>query len=76
MVLDVMVYAAMDMNSVNAEVPCVSLLGDTFSADPSGFRQDAPRHPAGWSGDRSGRLKSERTYARQMSYALASYPGG
>jgi hypothetical protein len=37
MVLDVMVYAAMAMNSVNAEVPCVSLLGDTFSADPSGF---------------------------------------
>ena len=25
------------MNSVNAEGPFVSLLGDTFSADPGGF---------------------------------------
>ena len=35
--LDVMVYAVVAMNSVNAEVPFVSLLGDTFGADPSGF---------------------------------------
>jgi hypothetical protein len=32
-----MVYAVVAMNSVNAEVPFVSLLGDTFAADPSGF---------------------------------------
>ena len=35
--LDVMVYAVVAMNSVNAEVPFVSLLGDTFAADPGGF---------------------------------------
>lgn len=35
--LDVMVYAVVAMNSVNAEVPFVSLLGDNFAADPSGF---------------------------------------
>jgi AcrR family transcriptional regulator len=35
--LDVMVYAVVAMNSVNAEVPFVSLLGDTFRADRSGF---------------------------------------
>ncbi len=35
--LDVMVYAVVAMNSVNAEVPFVSLLGDTFAADPSRF---------------------------------------
>lgn len=35
--IDVMVYAVVAMNSVNAEVPFVSLLGDTFAADPSGF---------------------------------------
>jgi hypothetical protein len=35
--LDVMVYAVVAMNSVNAEIPFVSLLGDTFEADPSGF---------------------------------------
>ena len=35
--IDVMVYAVVAMNSVNAEVPFVSLLGDTFEADPSGF---------------------------------------
>jgi TetR/AcrR family transcriptional regulator len=35
--MDVMVYAVVAMNSVNAEVPFVSLLGDTFRADPSGF---------------------------------------
>lgn len=35
--LDVMVYAIVAMNSVNAEVPFVSLLGDTFRDDPSGF---------------------------------------
>ena len=35
--IDVMVYAVVAMNSVNAEVPFVSLLGDTFVADPSGF---------------------------------------
>lgn len=35
--IDVMVYAVVAMNSVNAEVPFVSLLGDTFTADPSGF---------------------------------------
>ena len=29
--LDVMVYAVVAMNSVNAEVPFVSLLGDTFA---------------------------------------------
>lgn len=35
--IDVMVYAVVALNSVNAEVPFVSLLGDTFAADPSGF---------------------------------------
>ena len=35
--LDVMVYAVIAMTSVNAEVPLVSLLGDTFAADPNGF---------------------------------------
>jgi hypothetical protein len=35
--IDVMVYAVVAMNSVNAEVPLVSLLGDTFEADPNGF---------------------------------------
>jgi TetR/AcrR family transcriptional regulator len=35
--IDVMVYAVVAMNSVNAEVPFVSLLGDTFRADPSAF---------------------------------------
>jgi TetR/AcrR family transcriptional regulator len=35
--IDVMVYAVVAMSSVNAEVPFVSLLGDTFAADPSGF---------------------------------------
>src|SRR5713101_8274877 len=35
--MDVMVYAVVAMNSVNAEVPFVSLLGDTFAGDPSGF---------------------------------------
>jgi TetR/AcrR family transcriptional regulator len=35
--IDVMVYAVIAMTSVNAEVPLVSLLGDTFAADPSGF---------------------------------------
>ena len=35
--IDVMVYAVVAMTSVNAEVPFVSLLGDTFAADPSGF---------------------------------------
>jgi AcrR family transcriptional regulator len=35
--LDVMVYAVVAMNSVNAEVPFVSLLGDTFEADPRAF---------------------------------------
>ncbi len=35
--LDVMVYAVVAMNSVNAEVPFVSLLGETFMADPGAF---------------------------------------
>ena len=35
--IDVMVYAVVAMNSVNAEVPFVSMLGDTFADDPSGF---------------------------------------
>jgi len=35
--IDVMVYAVVAMNAVNAEVPLVSLLGDTFANDPSGF---------------------------------------
>ena len=35
--IDVMVYAVVAMNSVSAEVPFVSLLGDTFETDPSGF---------------------------------------
>jgi TetR/AcrR family transcriptional regulator len=35
--LDVMVYAVVAMNSVNAEVPFVSLLGDTFADDPGAF---------------------------------------
>ena len=32
-----MVYAVVAMNAVNAEVPFVSLLGDTLAADPGGF---------------------------------------
>jgi AcrR family transcriptional regulator len=35
--LDVMVYAVIAMTSVNAEVPLVSMLGDTYAADPNGF---------------------------------------
>lgn len=35
--IDVMVYAVIAMNSVNAEVPLVVLLGDNFAADPKGF---------------------------------------
>jgi TetR/AcrR family transcriptional regulator len=35
--LDVMVYAVIAMTSVNAEVPLVTLLGDSFAADPGGF---------------------------------------
>ena len=35
--IDVMVYAVVAMNSVNAEVPFVSLLGDTFTTDSRGF---------------------------------------
>ncbi|MDQ2934476.1 MAG: hypothetical protein M3R49_05745 [Chloroflexota bacterium] len=35
--IDVMVYAVVAMNSVHAEKPFVSLLGDNFAADPSGF---------------------------------------
>jgi AcrR family transcriptional regulator len=35
--IDVMVYAVVAMSAVNAEGPFVSLLGDTFSADASGF---------------------------------------
>ena len=35
--IDVMMYAVVAMTSVNAEVSFVSLLGDTFAADPSGF---------------------------------------
>jgi TetR/AcrR family transcriptional regulator len=35
--IDVMVYAVVAMNAVNAEVPFVSLLGDTFATDPSAF---------------------------------------
>jgi AcrR family transcriptional regulator len=35
--MDVMVYAVVAMNSVNAEVPFVALLGDTFETDPAGF---------------------------------------
>ena len=35
--IDVMVYAVVAMNSVNAEVSLVSLLGDTFATDPQGF---------------------------------------
>jgi hypothetical protein len=31
------VFAVVSMNSVNAEVPFVSLLGDTFRDDPTGF---------------------------------------
>jgi TetR/AcrR family transcriptional regulator len=34
---DVMNYAVIAMTSVNAELPLVSLLGDTFAADPRGF---------------------------------------
>jgi len=37
MPMDVMVYAVVSMSSVNAEVPFVSLLGDTFRDDPTGF---------------------------------------
>ena len=35
--IDVMVYAVVAMNSVHAEKVFVSLLGDNFAADPSGF---------------------------------------
>jgi TetR/AcrR family transcriptional regulator len=35
--LDVMVYAVVAMTSVNAEVPLVTLLGDSFAADRSAF---------------------------------------
>ena len=35
--IDVMVYAVVAMNAVNAEVPFVSLLGDTYAAAPNGF---------------------------------------
>jgi hypothetical protein len=35
--IDVMVYAVVAMNSVHAEKPFVSLLGESFAADPSGF---------------------------------------
>jgi hypothetical protein len=35
--MDVMVFAVVSMNSVNAEVPFVSLLGDTFRDDPTSF---------------------------------------
>ena len=35
--LDVMVYAVVTMNSVNAEVPFVTMLGETFAADPGAF---------------------------------------
>jgi TetR/AcrR family transcriptional regulator len=35
--MDVMVFAVVSMNSVNAEVPFVSLLGNTFRDDPGGF---------------------------------------
>jgi TetR/AcrR family transcriptional regulator len=35
--IDVMVYAVVAMNSVNAEVPLVSLLGESFEADSSAF---------------------------------------
>jgi TetR/AcrR family transcriptional regulator len=34
---DVMNYAVIAMTSVNAELPLVSLLGDTFATDPRGF---------------------------------------
>lgn len=37
MPIDVMVYAVVAMNSVNAEVPFVSLLGNTFESDASSF---------------------------------------
>jgi len=35
--IDVMVYAVVAMSSVPAEKPFVSLLGETFGTDPSGF---------------------------------------
>lgn len=35
--IDVMVYAVVAMNSVHAEKPFASLLGDSFATDPSGF---------------------------------------
>ena len=35
--LDVLIYAVVAMTSVNAEVAFVSLLGDTFAADPTSF---------------------------------------
>lgn len=35
--IDVMVYAVVAMTSVSAEVPLVSLLGESFASDPSGF---------------------------------------
>jgi TetR/AcrR family transcriptional regulator len=35
--IDVMVFAVVAMTSVNAEVPFVSMLGDTFATNPGGF---------------------------------------
>jgi hypothetical protein len=35
--IDVMVYAVVAMNSFSAELPFVSLLGDTFATDPMAF---------------------------------------
>jgi hypothetical protein len=35
--IDVMVYAVVAMNSLHAEKPFVSLLGETLRTDPSGF---------------------------------------
>ncbi len=35
--IDVMVYAVLAMTSVNAEVPLVTLLGDSFAASPRAF---------------------------------------
>jgi AcrR family transcriptional regulator len=35
--IDAMIYGVIAMTSVNAEVPLVTLLGDSFAADPNGF---------------------------------------
>jgi TetR/AcrR family transcriptional regulator len=35
--IDVMAYAVIAINSVSSEKPLVTLLGDNFAADPSGF---------------------------------------